>query len=78
MSPMGDDENVADLAYDFVGRPQTRIDAAVGVIQAWRASPAARARRDPELLVDEDGELRVDVMRALFERRDRRPLFLRE
>ena len=68
----------ADLDYDFVGPRPARVDAAVRVLREWRASPAARLRREPELLVDPRGELRVDAMRRLFDARDRRPLFLRE
>ena len=68
----------ANLDYDFVGPRQARVDAAVRVLREWRASPAARLRREPELLVDPRGELRVDAMRRLFDARDRRPLFLRE
>ena len=68
----------ADLDVDFAGPRQPRIDTAVRVLRDWRASPAARARREPELLVDENGVLRLDVMRRLFDQRDRRGLFLRE
>ncbi|MCY4508501.1 MAG: C cytochrome precursor, partial [Acidobacteria bacterium] len=68
----------ANLDYDFVGPRQARVDTAGRVLREWRASPAARLRREPELLVDPRGELRVDAMRRLFDARDRRPLFLRE
>ena len=68
----------ADLGYDFSGPERDRISAAVQVLREWRASPASLQRRDSELLVDADGELRVDAMRRLFDQRDRRPLFLRE
>ena len=68
----------ADLEFDFVAPEQARVDTAVRILSAWRASPASRLRRDPELLVDADGELRVAAMRRLFDQRDRRPLFLRE
>ena len=67
-----------DLKYDFIGPEQDRINTAVGVLRAWRANPASRQRRDPELLVDADGDLRVDAMRQLFNQRDQRRLFLRE
>ena len=67
-----------DLAYDFIGPEEERTTTAVQVLRAWRANPASRQRRDPALLVDAAGELRVDAMRRLFDQRDRRPLFLRE
>ena len=68
----------ANLDYDFAGPRQARVDTAVRVLREWRASPAARLRREPEMLVDQRGELRVDAMRRLFDARDRRPIFLRE
>jgi hypothetical protein len=68
----------ANLEYDFVAPEQARVATAVRVLSEWRASPASRQRRDPELLVDADGELRIAAMRRLFDQRDRRPLFLRE
>jgi len=68
----------ASLEYDFVAPEQERVQVAVRVLREWRASSASRQRREPELLVDADGALRVDAMRRLFEQRDRRPLFLRE
>jgi hypothetical protein len=66
------------LSYDFVAPEAERVDVAVAVIQAWRADARARERRDPELLVDDQGLPRVEAMRRLFDQRDRRGLFLRE
>lgn len=68
----------ADLQYDFVGPERERVDTAVRVLRAWQASAASRHRTEPELLVDADGEMRVEAMRRLFDQRDQRPLFLRE
>ena len=68
----------ANLDFDFVGPRQARIDAAVALLRNWRASSASTTRRDPELLIDDNGELRLDLMRQLFDRRNRRGLFLRE
>ena len=68
----------AGLQFDFAGPEQPRVDTAVRILREWRAGPAARLRRDPELLVDADGALRIDAMRRLFDRRDLRRLFLRE
>ena len=68
----------ADLEFDFDGPEQARIDVAVRLLQEWQATPTARQRLDPALLVDEDGALRIEAMRRLFDERDRRPLFLRE
>ena len=68
----------ANFEFDFVGPSQARIDAAVALLRNWRNSSASTTRRDPELLLDENGELRLDLMRQLFDRRNRRGLFLRE
>ncbi len=68
----------ANLSFDFVGPEQERIDAAVHLMAEWRADPRSRRRRDPELLFDREGLPRLDVMRRLFDQRDRRGLFLRE
>ena len=68
----------ANLDFDFVGPRQARIDAAVALLRNWRASSGSTTRRDPELLIDDNGELRLDLMRQLFDRRNRRGLFLRE
>ena len=68
----------ADFEYDYVADRDQRVDTVVPAIQAWRSSTLARQRRDPQLLVDADGVLRLDAVRALFDQRDNRPLFLRE
>ena len=66
------------LRYDFTGDRDERIDAAVGVLRAWRNSTRSRERQDPELLFGPDGALDTAAMRRLFDQRDTRPLFLRE
>ena len=68
----------ASFKYDFLADPEQRIETVLPVIQNWRSSSLAMERRDPELLFDADGGLRLDVLRRLFEQRDTRPLFLRE
>ena len=67
-----------DFRYDYLASEPDRVQRVVPVIQAWRASPLARLRREPELLVDADGNLQTDLMRRLFDLRDNRRLFLRE
>ncbi len=69
---------LSDLEYDFAAASQERVDAALEAIQYWRRSGLALQRRDPQLLFDAEGMLRVDVMRRLFDARDTRRLFLRE
>ena len=64
--------------FDFLADRDNRITTTLPVIQAWHQSNLSRERRDPELLFDAEGALRVDVMKRLFSQRDTRPLFLRE
>ena len=70
--------NYAEYDYDYLAEQPERVERVLPILQAWRASLLARQRRDPELLVDADGVLRADMMRALFDLRDNRRLFLRE
>ena len=70
--------NYAEYDYDYLAEQPERVERVLPILQAWRASLLARQRRDPELLVDADGVLRADMMRALFYLRDNRRLFLRE
>jgi len=67
-----------NLDFNFTSPRQVRIETAVRLLRNWRNSESARTRRDPELLLDENGELRLDLMRQLFDGRDQRGLFLRE
>ena len=68
----------AGFEYDYVAPADDRIATVVPVIRNWREGPLAGERRDPQLLFDASGALRVDLMRRLFDQRDIRPLFLRE
>ena len=68
----------AGVDYDYVAGRQERVAAALPILQAWRDGPLARRRREPELLVDADGRLRIDEFRRILRQRDNRPLFLRE
>ena len=68
----------ANLQYDFLADREDRISSVVPAIRAWRNTTQATLRRDPELLVNVDGTLKLDTMRRLLEQRDNRRLFLRE
>ena len=68
----------AGFEYDFLADQTQRIETVLPVIQNWRTSSVSLQRRDPTLLFNADGSLRLDVMRRLFDQRDTRPLFLRE
>ena len=67
-----------DFKYDYLADRQERVATVLPMLQSWRRSALSRRRRDPELLVDAEGEIRVDLFRRLLGQRDHRPLFLRE
>ncbi len=68
----------AGVDYDYVAGREERVAAALPILRAWQDSALSRRRREPELLVDTDGRLRIDEFRRILEQRDNRPLFLRE
>ena len=51
----------ASLENDFVAPEPERVNTAVRVLRTWRASPASRQRREPELLVDDLREFFRDL-----------------
>ena len=68
----------AGVEYDYVASREERVAAALPILQGWQNSALSRRRREPELLVDADGRLRIDEFRRILHQRDNRPLFLRE
>ena len=70
--------DVERFDYDYVASREQRIQRVLPVLRAWQDSDDSRRRREPELLVDPNGRLRIDAMRRLFDQRDTRGLFLRE
>ena len=66
------------LKYDYVADREARVAAALPVLRSWQQSALPRARRDPALLVDTDGQLMTERMMGILRQRDNRPLFLRE
>ena len=68
----------AGLQYDYVADREARVAAALPVLQAWQQRAPQRTRRDPALLVADDGQLMVERMMGILRQRDNRPLFLRE
>jgi hypothetical protein len=64
--------------YDYLADREARVSSALPLLRSWQQSTLARRRRDPELLVDADGEMRVDAFRRILNQRDTRSLFLRE
>ena len=68
----------ADFRYDYLADREERVAAALPLLHSWQRSALSRRRRDPELLVDAEGKIRVDAFRRLLNQRDTRPLFLRE
>ena len=68
----------SDVDYDYLAGREERITAVLPILQSWQNSILARRRREPELLVDNEGHLRIDEFTRIFNQRDNRPLFLRE
>lgn len=64
--------------YDYLDDRPARVAATLPLLQTWQQSRQSYRRRDPELLVDDDGEIRVDAFRRILNQRDNRSLFLRE
>ncbi len=67
-----------DFHFDYLAEREERVATALPLLQSWQRSAESRRRRDPELLVNAEGEIRVDAFRRLLNQRDHRPLFLRE
>jgi len=66
------------LEYNYLDSREERIKFALPLLQSWQASQVSRQRRDPELLVGNDGNLLFDEFRRILNQRDNRPIFLRE
>tara|TARA_B100001123_G_scaffold383876_3_gene456193 strand:+ start:1620 stop:3545 length:1926 start_codon:yes stop_codon:yes gene_type:complete len=66
------------LEYNYLDSRENRIKFALPLLQSWQASQMSRQRRDPELLVGNDGNLLFDEFRRILNQRDNRPIFLRE
>jgi hypothetical protein len=65
--------------YDFLGDPAARDLALARIVTEWSAAAPARRGHDlGRLLIDSNGGLRVDVVRALLAGRDHRHVYLGE
>jgi hypothetical protein len=68
-----------DLEYDFIGEAGERLEARARAVETWnRRADVAGRRHGGELLIDTQGELRMDAIGALLKRRNDRPLELHE
>jgi hypothetical protein len=67
-----------NVNYDYLAGRRQRVTAVLPILQSWQNSMLARQRREPELLVDDEGRLRIDEFTRILNQRDNRPLFLRE
>ncbi len=65
-----------DLPYDFLAPPAELAGASSAVFARWTSEPSAR--REPELLVDADGAMRVGEVAAMAALRDDRRINLLE
>jgi hypothetical protein len=68
----------AKFQYDFTAPPAQRAAAANRVLADWKAQSGQKRVAKPELLLDADGNVKVDIVSRLKQARDDRPVFLRE
>ena len=68
----------AGFQYDFTAPPAQRAVAANRALSDWMAQRAHKRVVNPELLLDVDGNVKLDVVSRLMQARDDRPVFLRE
>jgi hypothetical protein len=66
-----------DVAYDYTGPPEQRIEAARRALDAWKASGNQRGRSLPSAFI-EDGALRRPALVELEAQRDDRPVTVNE
>lgn len=65
----------ADFTYDFLWPQEKRVTAAQAAVDQWDTSPE---RTGSEVLVEANGNLRMEVIADLLRRRDNRPVELAE
>jgi hypothetical protein len=66
------------FAYAFTAPPAVRQDASARAIALWEGQRRAGERTRVELLQDEDGRARADVVKRLIDSRNNRRMYLRE
>ncbi|MDP6764223.1 MAG: hypothetical protein QF903_02405 [Planctomycetota bacterium] len=66
------------LAYDCVAPFETRSRETLEIFEGWGARARPGRRSGPELLIDEDGQLMLDVFNRLVSERDLTPVTLNE
>ena len=64
--------------YDYRGPHTDRANARARAVETWKSQRDSGRAPNPELLLDPDGNLKLDVIDRLVQSRDNRPVFLRE
>jgi cytochrome c552/cytochrome c554/c'-like protein len=63
----------AEFNYDFTGTPEQRPVEGMKVLEVWlRSGALAESQNSPALLVEADGSMKIDVLRLLRQRDNRR------
>ena len=69
----------ADFDYDFLSPPDARGKAPLNAVNIWHGTLNPTNRRtDPTLLMDAAGEIRLDLVNLIKQRRDDHRMSLRE
>jgi len=68
----------AQFQYDVTAPSVERIEATNRALSDWNAQRGQKRVLNPELLLNSDGNVKLDVVRRLMQARDNRPVFLRE
>jgi hypothetical protein len=68
----------AQFQYDVTAPSVERTEAMNRALSDWTAQRGQKRVLNPELLLNADGNVKLDVVRRLMQARDNRPVFLRE
>jgi hypothetical protein len=67
------------LSYDFMAPVNQRADASKAAVEHWhRPRQGAPSRTGDEVLITSDGKIQDDAVRSRLERRDDRPITIKE
>jgi len=68
----------ARFQYDFTAPSAQRTEATNRALSDWNAQRGTRRVVRPELLLDANGNVKLDVVSRLVQAQDKRPVYLRE
>jgi hypothetical protein len=68
----------ADFQYDFLAPPEERTKAANNAVREWEQSSDRPSRSGAQVLIDADGKVAEPAVQWLLDRRDNRPVTIKE